>query len=828
MANDAAINITLRMLDQATSPMRNSLDQINGRLRATESAMGLVGKAGIAMFAGWGAKAVLTELISVNMQFERLGATMRTIEGSAAGGDAGMAFVSEQAKRLGMDLISTADAYKNLNAASKGTTLEGKATQDIFKAVAQASSVLGLSTDDTSGALRAISQMMSKGKVMAEELRGQLGERLPAAFSIAAKAVGVTTAELDDMMRAGRVLPEDFIPKFTKALDERFSKSVLDAANTTEKSVNRMRNAWNQLASDFTEGSGLSAGFKWIVNQLTEVLTALDEYPARLRVFGDTFRNTLNLRMATKEANRPIIQPTPWGDTYAGIGGGYDAPTKRVTWTPGLLENDLGAAADQARIASIEGAVAAQKQLDSAIQQSLSPLQKYNQELKEYDDLIAKGAKISPEQLGQLKASAAKRYQKSIEKGAGPSPVAFTDIDKQIQSAQKQIMDSFQVITDASAEMNLQMAEQSGDFLKAGEIRYNERAAKAKLDFQQRVEAEGQAYLELEQKLAAAKGGATPEAYAGLETLRQSVEALKAGMPGYNALVDQAAANEKKWAAESRNLRGAMDLAQVNSEYAQLTGTMKDQYQAQLALIQASEAEKLANLDKNVPGLAEAYQKLYAEQKRVAGILGGDDFFAGFAYGLQDASRSLQTMGQLGHDVALEMRDGFKDVFKGIITGADDMQERLSNLFDRLSDKLMDFVMDSLWASSMMSGGSGSGFFSGIASFLGMGGGVSTGGGDFPYKFGGTPTLGSGITSASITPRAIAGSRTSENRSGGTHVETHVHVNVQGGGNTGGGMDKRQADDLGRMVGDIASAKVKEVLRKESRPGGDLNSRFEV
>ena len=35
--------------------------------------------------------------------------------------------------------------------------------------------------------------------VQAEELRGQIGERLPGAFSTFAQAIGVSTAELDDM-----------------------------------------------------------------------------------------------------------------------------------------------------------------------------------------------------------------------------------------------------------------------------------------------------------------------------------------------------------------------------------------------------------------------------------------------------------------------------------------------------------------------------------------------------------------------------------------------------------------------------------------------------
>ena len=77
---------------------------------------------------------------------------------------------------------------------------------------------MGLSADDTRGALRALEQIVSKGTVSAEELRGQLGERLPGAFQIASRAMGVTTQELGEMLQRGEVLVEDLLPKLAKEL----------------------------------------------------------------------------------------------------------------------------------------------------------------------------------------------------------------------------------------------------------------------------------------------------------------------------------------------------------------------------------------------------------------------------------------------------------------------------------------------------------------------------------------------------------------------------------------------------------------------------------
>ncbi len=99
-----------------------------------------------------------------------------------------MKFIGETADRLGLELLSAGQAYSSLLAATQGTNLAGEETRSIFTAVAGAMSALGKSAADTEGALQAVQQMVSKGTVQAEELRGQLGERLPGAFRYRGRA----------------------------------------------------------------------------------------------------------------------------------------------------------------------------------------------------------------------------------------------------------------------------------------------------------------------------------------------------------------------------------------------------------------------------------------------------------------------------------------------------------------------------------------------------------------------------------------------------------------------------------------------------------------
>jgi phage tail tape-measure protein len=89
--------------------------------------------------------------------------------------------------------------------------------------------------------------MLSKGKVSAEELNGQLGERLPGALGIASRAMGVTQAELMKMMQNGQLLSEDFLPKFGAQLRKEFGDASEVARESLSANMNRIGNVFLDL-----------------------------------------------------------------------------------------------------------------------------------------------------------------------------------------------------------------------------------------------------------------------------------------------------------------------------------------------------------------------------------------------------------------------------------------------------------------------------------------------------------------------------------------------------------------------------------------------------
>lgn len=165
-------------------------------------------------------------------------------------------FLKQTAEESGANIIGLTSSYTKFLASAKTTNLTLDQTQNIFRQVSKAAGVLGLSTDDTNGAFRALEQILSKGKVQAEEIRGQLGERLPGAFQILAKSMGLTTAELSKQLELGNVLSEEVLPGFAKQLEETYSLDKVERVETLAAAQNRLSNAWTEFLQAVEGGEG--------------------------------------------------------------------------------------------------------------------------------------------------------------------------------------------------------------------------------------------------------------------------------------------------------------------------------------------------------------------------------------------------------------------------------------------------------------------------------------------------------------------------------------------------------------------------------------------
>ncbi len=246
MAN-TGVEYVLSLKDRFSTGIRNATNEtekLNGAMGTTQKlALGL-GSA----IAAIGGGLIAREIVNVTAAMEGLKNQLNFASGSAEQGARDFNYLRKTSEEMGLDLLSATQGFVGLAASFKGTSIEGQAVRDVFEGMAMASTVNHMSAQQTAQAFKALSDMAGKGVVSMEELRGQLGDAgLKGAFKIAADAMGMTTMQLNKFVADGKLMSEDFIPKFAAQLKKEFAGGMDAAGESLTSQLNRMNNAFLEI-----------------------------------------------------------------------------------------------------------------------------------------------------------------------------------------------------------------------------------------------------------------------------------------------------------------------------------------------------------------------------------------------------------------------------------------------------------------------------------------------------------------------------------------------------------------------------------------------------
>lgn len=165
-------------------------------------------------------------------------------------------FILDTVDKYNVPLQTARDGFVKLYASMEPAGFSGEDVQELFLGVSQAAATFGLSADKVDRVQYAFAQMASKGQIMSEELKGQLGDVLPGAMGLFAKAAGLEGP--------------DAIQKFSKAME--------DGAFKGENMMALLRNVAKTMQKDFGPGAeGAAKSFQGLMNDMSTALTKLYE-----------------------------------------------------------------------------------------------------------------------------------------------------------------------------------------------------------------------------------------------------------------------------------------------------------------------------------------------------------------------------------------------------------------------------------------------------------------------------------------------------------------------------------------------------------------------
>jgi tape measure domain-containing protein len=370
-------------------------------------------------------------------QIDSLDKSLKAVQKTSDAYNKSTSFLSKLAEEAGVGINSLTKSYIKFTAAAQGTKLEGDIADDVFRKMTKSAAVLGLSAADTEGILYALNQMISKGTVSSEELKRQLGDRLPGAFRIMTEALGVTQKELLKLLQTGALMTEDVLPKFAAQVEKAFGADKISKVNTLTAAENRLNTAWIEFVKSVEGGEGK------ISNVLISITTALTNVVKKMKELNgdksadfidgfDYYKRILDINNP-KDLQRVYARFDKFTKEFEGLGNRLKAAQDSIkaqqgSPSPNVTEDMANISKLKERYDFLSGAISAIKENFKAYYKTLVDARQETETLTTSTNEL----KIAYDQLSNLKSFSIEDGLKQID---GVS--LMTDNDKRFEKVKE-------------------------------------------------------------------------------------------------------------------------------------------------------------------------------------------------------------------------------------------------------------------------------------------------------------------------------------------------------------------------------------------------------
>lgn len=246
-----------------------------GGIRDLVGAFGLVG--GVTAFA-----MITKDIFEQTRQLQGLELALKQVLGTS--GDLGQtqAFLSRIANDYGIGIKELTKNYTQFYVSAKDK-MSGEEIQGIFESISKSAGAMGLSIENQDRAFLALTQMIGKGTIQAEELKGQLSEALPGAYEATMAAVQrlnpnieVTGEIFAKMIKDGKVLAKDVLPVMAKELEKAYGVENITKVKTLAAETTRLSNMWTDFIKELDSGNGVVSNF--FISMISGIAGAVDGF----------------------------------------------------------------------------------------------------------------------------------------------------------------------------------------------------------------------------------------------------------------------------------------------------------------------------------------------------------------------------------------------------------------------------------------------------------------------------------------------------------------------------------------------------------------------
>lgn len=368
----------------------------------------------------------------------------KTTLAQASTGQADYNRLLASARQISSDYVvglkSTIQGYAQVASAARANNLSFKETETIYRGVIAAGVAFGKSQQDLDAIVTATVQVLSKGKLSAEELQGQIGERLPGAVAKFAEATNRTLPQLAKDLEDGKVSIKDFVD-YTKAQVQDYDQIARIIGESPEKAGARLQLALETAGENY--GSfflQIGSGFQ---DQMTQIVSWVNTNQGQIKRLIATVllagKDIIDIVKKTADALAPVLKPV-FEFIFTNLARGISAIRKLIQDSKNLAEAEKNAQKQVELLypnpieRALKGAPAFKEALAVEMKYLSSDPRSYTQRA---DDLAkqlfseykpsAYGALSAPSQSTQTQTSKDPAAQKAAEKAAREQQSQFDD-----------------------------------------------------------------------------------------------------------------------------------------------------------------------------------------------------------------------------------------------------------------------------------------------------------------------------------------------------------------------------------------------------------------
>lgn len=226
-------------------------------------------------------------IIKTNQEIERTIALMKALSTKGTTGERdkeasdNLAFMLELAQKVPFSLGAIQDAFVKLKTAGIDPT------NGSLKSLLNAVAASGGSEQQLHRAAVAIQQMGAKGVISMEELRQQLAEAVPQAFTMLAQSLGVSTQELSKRIASGSVEAQGALQLLFKEFERTYGSAGILRMQTWDGLVAKFTTRWML----FQKAIGDAGYYDNVKKKMGEIIEALD--PAKVAEFASQISRAL-------------------------------------------------------------------------------------------------------------------------------------------------------------------------------------------------------------------------------------------------------------------------------------------------------------------------------------------------------------------------------------------------------------------------------------------------------------------------------------------------------------------------------------------------------